>query len=66
MEGKSRPLVLAITTICAAVLLALVVAKRIRVRREMERHSITPETLYALMASNQEVLVIDVHRIRLV
>jgi rhodanese-related sulfurtransferase len=55
-------MVLAITTICAAVLLALVVAKRIRVRREMERHSITPEALYALMASNQEVLVIDVRQ----
>ena len=62
MEGKSMPLVLAITTICAAVLLALVVAKRIRVRREMERHSITPEALYALMASNQKVLVIDVRQ----
>jgi hypothetical protein len=39
------PLVLAITTICAAVLLALVVVKRIRLRREMEQHSITPEAL---------------------
>ena len=33
---------LAITTICAAVLLAVVVAKRMRDRREMERHTITP------------------------
>jgi rhodanese-related sulfurtransferase len=51
---------LAITTICAAVLLVVVLAKRIRDRREMERHSITPEDLHALLASNQEVLVLDV------
>jgi rhodanese-related sulfurtransferase len=54
-------MVLAITTICAAVLLAVVLAKRMRDRREreMERYSITPEALHALLASNQEVLVID-------
>ena len=54
-------MVLAIATICAAVLLAVVLAKRMRDRREreMERYSITPETLHALLASNQEVLVID-------
>jgi rhodanese-related sulfurtransferase len=54
-------MVLAITTICAAVLLAVVLAKRVRDRREreMERYSIAPETLHALLASNQEVLVID-------
>jgi rhodanese-related sulfurtransferase len=55
-------MVLAITTICAAVLLAVVVAKRMRDRREMERHTITPEALHLLMASNQEVLVIDVRQ----
>jgi rhodanese-related sulfurtransferase len=54
-------MVLVITTICAAVLLAIVLAKRVKDRREreMERYSITPEALHALLASNQEVLVID-------
>jgi rhodanese-related sulfurtransferase len=55
-------MVLAITTICAAVLLAVLQAKRIRDRREMERYSITPEALHALLVSNQEVLVIDVRQ----
>lgn len=53
-------MVIAITTICAAVLLAVVLVKRARDRREMERHTITPEALHVLLASNQEVLVIDV------
>jgi rhodanese-related sulfurtransferase len=53
---------LTITTTCAAVLLAIVLAKRIGDRREMERHSITPEALHALMASEQEVLVLDVRQ----
>jgi rhodanese-related sulfurtransferase len=52
----------AITTLCASVLLSVVLAKRRRDRREMERHSIMPEALYALMASNQEVLVFDVRQ----
>jgi rhodanese-related sulfurtransferase len=52
-------MVLAVTTICAAILVAVVLAKRMRDRREMERHSITPEALHALLASGQEVLVID-------
>jgi rhodanese-related sulfurtransferase len=52
-------MVLAVSTICAAVLLAILLAKRIRDRRELERYSITPEALHALLASNQEVLVID-------
>src|SRR6202451_2178795 len=51
-------MVLMVTTICAAVLLAVVLAKRMRDRREMERYSITPEALHALLASDQEVLVI--------
>jgi rhodanese-related sulfurtransferase len=53
---------LAITTVCTAVLLAIVLAKRTRDRREMERYSITPEDLHALMASEQEVLVLDVRQ----
>jgi rhodanese-related sulfurtransferase len=56
-------MVLVITTICAAVLLAVVLAKRMRDRREeMERFTITPQALHALLASNQEVLVIDVRQ----
>ena len=34
--------------------------KRARDRRELERHSITPEALHGLLASNQEVLIFDV------
>jgi rhodanese-related sulfurtransferase len=55
-------MVLAIATICAAVLLAVVLAKRMRDRREMERYSITPEALHALLAENREVLVFDVRQ----
>jgi len=56
-------MVLVITTICAAVLLAVVLAKRVRDRREeMERYTITPQALHALLASNQEVLVIGVRQ----
>jgi rhodanese-related sulfurtransferase len=55
-------MVLALTAIFAAALLAIVLAKRVRDRREMERHTITPEDLRALMASDQEVLVIDVRQ----
>ena len=53
---------LAITTIFAVVLLTVVLAKRKRDRREIERYSITPEALHALMASKQEVLVVDVRQ----
>ena len=53
---------LAITTMCAAVLLAVLLAKRTRDRREMEGHSITAEALHALMASKREVLVVDVRQ----
>jgi rhodanese-related sulfurtransferase len=55
-------MVFVITTICAAVLLAVVLIKRVRDRREMERYTITPEALHALLTSNQEVLVIDVRQ----
>ena len=53
---------LAITTIFAVVLLTVVLAKRKRDRREMERYCITPEALHELMASRQEVLVVDVRQ----
>jgi rhodanese-related sulfurtransferase len=57
-QGEAK-MVLVVTTVCAAVLLAVVPVKRMRDRREMERYSITPEALHELLASNQEVLVID-------
>jgi rhodanese-related sulfurtransferase len=34
--------------------------KRARDRRELEQHSITPEALQELLATNQEVLIFDV------
>jgi rhodanese-related sulfurtransferase len=55
-------MVLIISTLCAAVFLAVVQTRRLRDRREMERHSITPEALHALLASSHEVLVIDVRQ----
>jgi rhodanese-related sulfurtransferase len=45
---------------CAVAVLALVWNKRIRGRREMEQHSITPEALHALLAANRDVLIFDV------
>ncbi|HMG85398.1 MAG TPA: rhodanese-like domain-containing protein [Terracidiphilus sp.] len=53
---------LVIATILAVVLLTVFLTEREIDRREMERHSIAPETLHALMASKQEVLVIDVRQ----
>jgi rhodanese-related sulfurtransferase len=52
---------LVISIICVAVL-AVVLAKRMRDRREMERHTITPEALQTLLASKQDVLVFDVRQ----
>ena len=34
--------------------------KRVRDRRELELHSITPEALHRLLASNRDLLVLDV------
>jgi rhodanese-related sulfurtransferase len=53
---------LALTAICVVVLFAAVLIKRGRDRREFERHSITPEALYALLTSNRDVLVVDVRQ----
>ena len=55
---------LTLTAICIAVLCLLIVMliKRTRNRDEMEQHSITPEALHALLASNQEVLLFDVRQ----
>ena len=50
---------LALAAICIAVLFATGLMKRARDQREFERHTITPEALYALLASNRDVLVVD-------
>ena len=55
-------MVFAIATSGAAILLAFVLAKRMKDRHEMERYTITPEALHALLASSQDVLVIDVRQ----
>jgi rhodanese-related sulfurtransferase len=43
-------------------LLIAIWIKRTRAQKVMEEHSITPEALHSLMASNQEVLVFDVRQ----
>jgi rhodanese-related sulfurtransferase len=55
---------LTLTAICVVVLCLLVVIwiTRTENRRELELHSITPEALHALLASNQEVLLFDVRQ----
>ena len=53
---------LTLAAICAIALLIIFWIKRTRDSREMEMHSITPEALHTLLASNQEVLVIDVRQ----
>ena len=40
--------------------LILLWMKRRRGHREMEQHTVTPEALHALMASNQQILVFDI------
>ena len=55
---------LTLTAICVATV-CLLIASRIKSGRdqnEMKRHSITPEALHTLLASNQEVLVFDVRQ----
>jgi len=49
-----------LTAICAIALLIVFWRKRTRDRQELERHSITPEALHALLTSNQDVLIFDV------
>jgi rhodanese-related sulfurtransferase len=55
---------LALTAVCVAVLYLLITIwiKRVRDHNEMEQHSITPDALHALLASNQEVLLFDVRQ----
>jgi rhodanese-related sulfurtransferase len=49
-----------LVAVCAVALSLLVWNKRRRDIHQMERHSITPEALYALLACNRDVLVFDV------
>jgi rhodanese-related sulfurtransferase len=49
-------------TVCASVVVAAVLVKRVGDRRELERHAITPEALHALLAWNRDVLVVDVRQ----
>jgi len=49
-----------LTIICVAILVGTVLAKRIGDQRELERHTIGPEELHALLASDANVLVVDV------
>ncbi|SRR5712691_3034409 len=55
---------LTLIAICVAVpcLLIVIWIKHTRDRREMELHSITPEALHTLLASDQEVLLFDVRQ----
>jgi rhodanese-related sulfurtransferase len=49
-----------LAAVCALVLLVVLWIKRLKDRQEMEQHSITPEVLHTLLASNRDVLVFDV------
>ena len=51
-----------LATICILVLLAAMLVKRVRDQREFEQHTITPEALYALLASNRNVAIFDVRQ----
>jgi rhodanese-related sulfurtransferase len=55
---------LTLTTVCVAALCLLIVIwiKRARDQNEIEQHSITPEALHALLASNQDVRLFDVRQ----
>jgi rhodanese-related sulfurtransferase len=45
--------------ICVAALVASSLMKRMGDRRELEQHTITPEALHRLLASNRDVVVVD-------
>ena len=51
-----------LTGICALVLSVVLWIKRTKDRHEIEQHSITPEGLHTLLASNQDVLVFDIRQ----
>ena len=55
---------LTLAAICVAAFCLFIASriKRARDQSEMEQHSITPEALHTLLASNQEVLLFDVRQ----
>ncbi|MGA3045412.1 MAG: rhodanese-like domain-containing protein [Terracidiphilus sp.] len=53
---------IALTTICVAILIATYLLNQAGCRRAMERHTITPDELHALLASESDVLVFDVRQ----
>ena len=55
-------LTLAAVGVAGLCLVVVVWSKRKRDRRDTELHSITPEALHALLASNQEIRVYDVRQ----
>jgi rhodanese-related sulfurtransferase len=57
--AKETKMAVTLVAVCAFVL-ALVWSKRTRDAREMQRHTITPEALYMLLACNRDVIVFDV------
>jgi rhodanese-related sulfurtransferase len=61
-KGEKRMVVVILTAVLAATLLAAVLVKRTRNQHETELHSITPEDLHALLASNHSVLLFDVRQ----
>ena len=55
-------LITIVICLAALCLLLIIWIKRTRERQELDQHSITPEALHTLLASNQEVLVLDVRQ----
>lgn len=52
----------ALAAICIVILFAAVLTKRARDQRELARHTLTPEALYALLASNRDMVIFDVRQ----
>lgn len=52
-------IVIAVALLCLAIAIWI---ERTRNRRSLEQHSITPEALHTLLASNQEILLLDVRQ----
>jgi rhodanese-related sulfurtransferase len=55
-------MVTTLAAVCAAALLIGLWIRRSRERHNLQQHSITPEALHTLLASNQEVLIFDVRQ----
>jgi rhodanese-related sulfurtransferase len=59
-----RRVALILTAVCVSVTFGLIAlqVKRTKDRRQLEEHSVTPETLHTLMVSKQPVLLFDVRQ----